>query len=261
MNAFRSIAIAGCVAALCGASAAVADQDPEFALSAGLEYMTGDYGTDVDIEDVYVPITATLDFRRVAFRLTVPYLSVRAPEGTIIIGPGGEPIPGPGEMTTNSGLGDIVGSVTVFDVIYSRRLGFALDLTGSVKFPTADETRSLGTGETDFAVRGDLLKFIDRLTLIGSAGYKFRGDPQGIDYKDVLMLSIGGSYKVSEQTKTGMFFDYRESSIAGNDSIRELSGFISRRIDTDWRFQAFLLTGFTDSGPQFGAGIQVKRTM
>jgi len=261
MNAIRFIAIAGCLAVSCGASVVAAEDDTRFELSAGMEYTTGDYGTDVDIEDLYVPITATLDFRKVAVHLTVPYLSVRAPEGTIIIGPGGEPIPGPGEMTTNSGLGDIVGSVTVFDVVRSRRLGLALDLTGSVKLPTADETKSLGTGETDYSLRADLLKFVDQLTLIGSAGYKVRGDPAGIDYDNVLTWSAGGSYKFSDQLKAGLFFDYRESSIAGNDPIRELSAFMSRRINGDWRLQVFALTGFTDSGPQWGAGFRVKRTM
>jgi len=261
MNKLRFILLTGCFTAWCGAAAVAAEDDTRFALSAGVEYTTGDYGTEVDIEDLYVPITATLDLRRVAFRLTVPYLSVRAPEGTIIEGPGGEPIPGTGALTTNSGLGDVVGSVTVFDVVRSRRLGIALDLTGSVKFATADETKSLGTGETDFAVRADLLKFVDRLTLIGSAGYKFRGDPAGVDYNDILTLSAGGSYKVSDQFKAGLFLDYRESSISGRDSVRELSGFMSRKINDDWRLQVFVLAGFTDSSPQWGAGLQIKRTM
>jgi hypothetical protein len=199
-----------------------------------------------------------MDFRRLSFRLTVPYLSVRAPEGTVITGPGGEPIPGTGDIVTNSGIGDVIASVTVLDVISNRRLGFAMDLTGKVKFGTADVDKGLGTGENDFTVQADLLKFADRFTWIGSIGYKFRGQPPGATLDDALLASAGGIYKFSGDTRAGMFFDYRESSI-GADPTQELSIFLSNRVSADWRLQAFVFTGFTDSGADWGAGLQVKR--
>ena len=101
-----------------------------------------------------------------ALRLTVPYLNVRAPEGTIITGPGGEPIPGEGPMTTNSGIGDVIAGITLYDVLSNRRLGFAMDLSAKVKLGTADETKGLGTGENDYTVQANFLKFLDKITLI-----------------------------------------------------------------------------------------------
>jgi len=236
------------------------DGNPKLALAVGTEYTTGDYGGDQDIEDFYVPVKAIADIGRVQFRLTVPWLSVSAPEGTIITGPGGEPIPGPGVMTTNSGLGDVVASATVRDVFSNRRLGLAMDLTGKVKFGTADESQGLGTGENDFAVQADLLKFAGSATFIGSLGYTFRGDPADFDLEDTLLASLGGTYAFARDVRGGLFFDYRESSI-GNDPIEELSAFVSRRFNDDWRLQFYVLTGFTDSGPQWGAGLQLKRTL
>src|SRR5210317_2429335 len=100
-----------------GVTAAATGDDPRLSIAAGAEYTTGGYGGDADIEDFYVPLKATVDFRRLSFRLTVPYLSVRAPEGTVITGPGGEPIPGTGDIVTNSGIGDVIGSITLHDVI------------------------------------------------------------------------------------------------------------------------------------------------
>jgi hypothetical protein len=183
---------------------------------------------------------------------------VRAPEGTVITGPGGEPVPGTGDIVTNSGIGDVIGSVTVFDVIRNRRLGFAMDLTGKVKFGTADVDKGLGTGENDFTVQADFLKFTDRITWIGSLGYRFRGQPPGATLDDALLASAGGIYKFNSDTRGGMFFDYRESSI-GADPTQELSVFLSNRLGTDWRVQAFVFRGFTDSGADWGAGLQVKR--
>jgi len=222
--------------------------------SAGLEYSSGTYGGDSDIEDLYLPLGFSLNLPRVSIDLTVPYLSISAPEGTTVIGPGGEPVPGTGQTVTESGLGDIVAGITVYDVLYSDRLGLALDLTGKVKFGTADETRGLGTGEQDFTVRTDLYKFFEQFTLLGSLGYKFRGDPDAVNLEDVLIASVGGIFYASDTARVGLILDYRESAIADGDAVKELSGFFSREFSNAWTLQFYLFTGFSDSSPDWGGG-------
>ena len=254
------VPLLGCLIMLHSVTSLAQSNDPKITLSMGTEITSGAYGGDVDIEDFYVPLTGTVDYGNVAFRLTVPYLTVDAPEGTIF-DPGGEPLPGSGAMSTESGLGDIIGSVTFFDVITSQRLGLAMDLTGKVKFGTADVDKGLGTGESDYTVQADFYKFVDQLTWLSSVGYKFRGDPTGIDLDNVLIASLGGIYKFTPDVNAGLFFDYRESSISGSDSIQELSGFVSRRLNEDWKVQVYALTGFTDSSPDWGAGLQIKRIL
>ena len=258
MKTVKTNLLLGSLVLLAGMATAGQGDDPRLSIAAGAEYTTGTYGGDADIEDFYVPLKATMDFRRLSFRLTVPYLSVTAPEGTVITGPGGEPIPGTGDIVTNSGIGDVIGSVTVYDVIRNRRLGLAMDLTGKVKFGTADVEKGLGTGENDFTVQADFLKFTDSITWIGSVGYKFRGQPRGATLDDSFLASAGGIYKVSVDTRAGMFFDYRESSI-GADAARELSLFVSNRVSDDWKLQAYVFKGFTDSSADWGGGFQVKR--
>jgi hypothetical protein len=164
-------------------------------------------------------------------------------------------------MTTESGLGDIIGSVTVYDVLRSSRMNIAMDLTGKVKFGTADEDKGLGTGKNDYTVQADVYKFMDDFTLLGSIGYRLRGDPEDIDLDNVLIASLGGIYWFTPDVSGGLFFDFRESAISGNDSIQELSAFVSRRISENWKLQFYALTGFTDSSPDWGGGIQVKRFM
>ena len=253
----KSLLLVGLVL-IAGLAAAGQGDGPRVSIAAGAEYSTGTYGGDADIEDFYVPVKATVDLRRLSFRLTMPYLSVRAPEGTVITGPGGEPIPGTGDIVTNSGIGDVIGSVTVYDVIRDRRLGFAMDVTGKVKFGTADVDKGLGTGENDFTVQADFLKFTDSITWTGSLGYKFRGQPPGAKLDDTLLASAGGIYKVSNDMRTGMFFDYRESSI-GADAAQELSLFVSNRVSADWKLQAYVFKGFTDGSADWGGGFQIKR--
>jgi hypothetical protein len=258
MKQVSSTSLLCCVMLLQSVTSVADDYDSVFTFSTGVDFTSGTYGGDVDIEEFYVPLTATADYGRVAFRLTVPYLSVAAPEGTVI-GPGGEPLPGSGELTTENGLGDIIGSVTFYDVINSRRLGLAMDLTGKVKFGTADENKGLGTGENDYSAQAQLYKFINDFTLMSSLGYKFHGDPAGYDLENVLMASLGGTYRFTTDVNGGLFFDYRESSISGNDSVQELSVFVSRRVGENWRLHVYGLTGFSDTSLDWGGGIQIKR--
>ena len=251
--------LVGCLLVSPVSALAAGAEYPKFAFMAATEYTTGTYGGDEDIEDIYVPLSGLVDMRRFSLKLTVPYLSVRAPEGTVVIGPGGEPIPGTGDVRTNSGLGDIIASATVYDVVYSRRLNFAIDINGRVKFGTADAEKGLGTGENDYSIRADFLKFGDRLTLIGSVGYKFRGDTAETNFENVVTGSIGGMYKFSPALKGGLFFDYREPTISGNESIQELSALLSTRVGENWRLQVYVMAGLTDTSLDWGTGIQMKR--
>lgn len=237
-----------------GGSSIADDSSVTTSWSTGVEYSSGTYGGDADIEDLYLPVGFSVNLPRVSFDLTVPYLSIRGPYGTTIIGPGGEPLPGTGEIVTESGLGDIVAGITVYDVLYSDRLGVALDLTGKVKFGTADETKGLGTGEQDFTLRTDLYKFFEQFVLLGSVGYKFRGDPEAVDLEDVLIASVGGIFYASDAARVGLILDYRESAIADGDAVTELSGFFSRELSDDWALQFYVFTGFSDSSPDWGGG-------
>jgi hypothetical protein len=117
MKVASLVALTACLIMIHSVVLAAESDDARFTVSAAAEYTTGTYGGDAVIEDIYVPLSGTMDLRRFSLRLTVPYLSVRAPEGTIIVGPDGEPIRGTGDRSTNSGPGDIIASTTVFDVV------------------------------------------------------------------------------------------------------------------------------------------------
>lgn len=240
------------LAAVPGTAAAEA---PRFSLGAGAEYTTGDYGGDESVDEFYLPVTATLDFERVSLRLTVPFLSVRAPELTTITGPGGQPVIGEGPRKTESGLGDVLASVTVFDVLTAGGGDFALDLTGKIKFGTADEDKGLGTGEQDYSLQADLFRFFDKATLMGTAGYSFRGDPEGYDLDDTFFASVGASYLVTDRSRVGAFFDFRDASVPDTDNIQELSAWVSTRMGERGHAQFYVLTGFGDSSPDWGGGL------
>ena len=66
-------------------------------LSTGLEYSTGTYGGEDDIEEFYVPLTFNINTDRIGFSLSVPFLSVRAPAGIVT---DGQAVPREGDIAT-----------------------------------------------------------------------------------------------------------------------------------------------------------------
>lgn len=232
--------------------------DSGISLSTGIEYSSGGYGGTDDIEEIYVPVTGIFSFDRVAVSVTAPFLSVSAPSGTTVTEPGGEPVPGSGAMVTESGLGDVVIGLTVYDIFLDVDRGIALDITGKVKVGTADTDKGLGTGEQDYLLRADMYKFFDQFTLMGSAGYKVRGDPTGVDLENSLLGSIGGSYALSDKASVGLIYDYRVSSFQDGDPLSEATVFSMHRLTDSWNLQLYAFAGFSDSSPDWGAGVYLS---
>ncbi len=232
---------------LVGGYATAQTDGPIIRISTGIEYTSGEYGGTGDIEDLYVPFTVRFDYSRLGFRLTIPYLRVTAPADAIA--------PGPDASTTEGGLGDVIAGVTLYDAFVSATGNVVVDVSGKVKFGTADVDKGLGTGENDYTLQLNGYRFFDRFTLQGSAGYKLRGDPPGVELKDVFLGSVGGAFSASGRTRLGIFYDYREASLSGFDAPQELSGFASFRLNDRWRLEVYALTGFGDSSPDWGGGM------
>ena len=101
-----------------------------------------------------------------------------------------------------------------------------------------------------------MYKFTERGALVGTFGYKVRGEPAGVTLYDVFVGSVGGLVDIGIKSRFGLFYDYREASLLNGDPLRELSVFGSHDLGRAWRMQYYLFTGFTDSGPDWGGGVQ-----
>lgn len=232
-----------------------ASSSGNFQVSVGTEFATGEYGGDRSVDELYVPVTGWYRTDRISLRLTVPYLRVDGPAGTIIEGPGGQPIPGDGPDVTESGLGDVVLGMTLYDAWNNRNGDLALDLGGSVKLGTADEDKGLGTGQTDFTLQADLLKFLPGFTAIGTVGYVFRGDPDAFTLDDGMIASVGGfSNAGSGGMQVGAFLDYRQASYEFNDDRLEALGMLGWRMK-GWGAFLTASVGLSDSAPDWSLGL------
>jgi hypothetical protein len=245
------------VAAL-GAAACGIVHAEGLSLATGFDYTSGKYGGTVDTDILYVPFIAKYETGPWALKLTVPYIHITGPGN--VVGAGADRVTLPGAATerrTESGLGDIVASA-FYNVLSERRSGLGVDLGAKVKFGTADETRGLGTGQNDYSLQADLYKPLDeKLSLFGSLGHRWYGDPPGVDLKNVFYWAIGGAYRVSATTSAGVAYDYRPAITTGGGEISELTAFVTRRLSREWKLQPYLVLGFGRASPDWGAGAQI----
>ena len=255
---------------LCGYSATIAE--PVIQLSTGVDYSSGDYGAAEDTTIYELPFTARLRAGNWSFRARVPYVSVEGPGGVV---PGGEDDSGgnsgPGSVNSGSGNnnGGSGGSTTTSSVSESG-LGdislsatwshdFAnstyLDLTGRASLPTGDETKDLGTGETDFTLSGEFGRDFDGGGVYAFGGYKQRG---GTLRENGALAGLGGYGRVGNGTLIGVDATWSEASRTGLDDSAEITAYTSFRVSDDVRLSLYALTGLTDNSPDFGAGLSLS---
>jgi hypothetical protein len=268
---------------LIGAPAAHAatTDNGQFSLSAGADYSSGKYGTTSTTDIWSVPFTAEYQSSNWTFKLVVPYINVSGPGNVIpgvgktnngnphgrglghlvggIVSPGGT---GTGTTTTSgsaSGLGDVVASAG-YQVFTSSDQTFGVDLTGKVKFGTADENKGLGTGKNDYGLSLDTYKVLGNTTVFGGVGWMKYGSSQYIKLKNGFNANVGAEYKLSTSDSIGAYYYYRERIAEGGAPQSELSGYWNHKLGDSWRLQAYVMGGFADGSPDYGAGASLKYT-
>lgn len=238
--------------AACAYQMATAADSKPFSLSTGFDYSSGKYGGSTSTDILYIPVIAKYDTGAWSLKLTVPYISITGP-GNVIKDIGAIRTVGGTTHTTESGLGDVVAAAT-FNVFSGGPSDPIVDLTGKVKFGTADSNKGLGTGKNDYAAQVDIYKGIDRFTVFGSAGYKVLGSPTGITLNNVFYGSLGGGYKLNELTSAGLIMDLREKASATGSEQRELTAYLTHKYSNTWKAQGYVVKGFANGSPDWEMG-------
>lgn len=242
------------LAAALACSTGFAADDAKYSLTAGFDYTTGSYGESQDTTITQIPVTGKYESGPWTFGLTIPWIQVDGP-GNVTRDMGrfrGRTTTG---TRTQSGIGDIIASTTYN--LFSTADGRALDLTGKIKFGTADETKGLGTGENDLYVQVDAYRTIDRFAPFATLGYRFLGDPPRIDLRDVFYASIGGGYKLDDIRSVGLMWYGQEKSTSSGSPQSEVTGFYTHKLSREWKAQLYGLLGLADGSPDMGLGATV----
>ncbi len=249
--------VIGIIGAAAGISMPAYAQD--FTASAGVEYTTGDYGGGSETDVLYVPISLGLETDDWFVRASLPWLSLSGP-GVFL----GEDLPlvrrrdgqGRADGDEVSGFGDLSLSVgRSFDL--DAEGNWLLDITGRVKFATADVADGLSTGEMDYSLALDLTRNIGNWSVFGGGGYRINGDSATRALNDTAFASVGTAYYMASGASWGTALDFSQAATAGTDDALEVSSWFSFKLNDSTRLQAYGLFGLTDGGPDYGGGLRL----
>jgi hypothetical protein len=210
-------------------------------LSSG--YMSGDFGTPTTSR--LFTLTPTLGYvaSRHDLSITVPYLALTNETG--------------GASSTETGLGDIIGRAGAV-LVPQNPSGLSVNGAVAVKFPTADESRGLGSGETDYGVYASVHQRLQAFKLSVMAGYLRTGDPPGLDYRDGFSFGIGVARSFSRTTLYGAF-EQRQAVSSGFANPQEVSAGFFHLLNADYAVKGQVFFGLTHGGPDGGATLGVVR--
>ncbi len=219
-------------------------------------YLTGDYGLDRRTDIYYGSVVIKRYLSKGDITLTVPYLDIPSNGVTFI---GGTP-EADTSVTGGSGLGDIILKGRYYAVEQDGPLPF-IDLVGSIKFPTADEDKGLGTGEFDFTA---LSEFTWRLgdspwIALAELGYTFVGKMPGVDMKNRWLYSVGLAYEVDSAITLSGYLDGRTAIFEGEENPLSVLLMGQYKFRPDLRLDTLFEFGLTDGSPDFGVTLGLRK--
>ncbi len=250
-------------AAFCAALLAPAARGEDWKFSSSFNFDTGKYGGGDRIDSVYIPFTLKRYYTEGDIAVTVPYL--RQSSTGQVTRVGGSPMRavrgGGGVLTSSeSGPGDILVRGT-YIVQNEGPRSCDLSLAGTLKLPTANKNKGLGTGELDEGVGVEFAKKVSPgWTVLADGYYTIIGDTSGIDFNNQLSFDAGFSRRLREDLWLTALYATRSALLDGNADPRELSGTLDYRAADGKHYFCGLLLGLSDGSPEtgFSAGFSLK---
>ena len=249
---------------------------PTYSVGLGFEFASGDYGTGVRTDSVYMPLTVTVrPAERLDFSLEVPYVyqSSSAVVAGQFMGMQGQAMGaqavmaamGSGMRTSasaatvgnsQSGLGDI--KLRAGYVLYTEEKYIpAIRPNFYVKFPTADKNKFLGTGEFDGGLAVELTKWFGKWFADGEIGYAFQGKSSVLAVKDYLYYYAGCGYQVTDRFRTMLLLKGSTPTVEGASALLELRLRAKYQITSHTGIDGYLSKGLATDSPEYGMGLAV----
>jgi hypothetical protein len=206
-------------------------------------YKTGSFGTPTKYELFYLSpalgyVTPSYDVS-----ITIPYLFTTNTTA--------------GHSITEKGIGDIYlhGGYLFLPETYN---GYSLYGAVSVKLPTADKNKGLGTGETDYGGFLGAGKRIGQNRFTLSTGYIFVGSPAGVSFNNVYVYDIGYA-RIFARTELMVWYEGREAMVSGAKNPQEINVGFFHILNKDYSIKGSTFVGLNNGGPDFGLNLGLVR--
>ena len=206
-------------------------------------YKTGSFGTPTT-SDLF-SLTPTLGYvaPRYDVSIAIPYLFLTNKTA--------------GQSTTEDGIGDIYlhGGYVFIPEIDD---GYSLYGSLSLKLPTADKDKGLGTGETDYGGYLSAGKRFGQNRVTLSAGYIIVGSPSGFNYNNVYVIDIGYA-RIFSLTEVLVWYEARGAVVSGAKNPQEINVGFFHILSKDYSIKGSTFVGLNNGGPDFGINLGLVR--
>lgn len=249
------------------------DKPQTASISLGAEFASGKYGADTTIRSVYMPLIATWSPNdRFDIGIEVPFIYQSSSNVTTSLynssqaatavnltakgGPGGNSSASGSSGSSVSGLGDIIMRLGVIALLEGDK---APQLRPSlfVKFPTANKSDGLGTGEFDAGGGLEAAKWFGDLHLTGEALYTWQGKADGFGLKNYFSYTAGVGYQLTKNLEPMLVVKGATAPSSYSGSLLEARARVIWTINDTTSLDLYGSKGVADSSPDYGGGLSV----
>lgn len=231
---------------------------PTISFSATQLFSRGDYGLDVDTEMHATIFKARYSTHQWGASISIPYLDITGPATGIYEDfDTGELFILTIDDDNRKGIGDTVVSLDRV-IAHNNREGAKFRLGASIKLPTGDEYKRLGSGELDFSLfaKGRLRR--RNSVFNAQVGYQVMGDTEYTNYRNRIFITAGLFHHLERRLGVGASWRFKQASLEGGEDQKSISAFASRKLNKSWNAAFRLNRGLTDAVAKFSAGIQLS---
>jgi hypothetical protein len=248
--------------------------DSSYSVGLGFEYASGDYGTGISTDFVYVPFTVAIyPTKRLDFSLEIPYLYQSS--SAVVAGTfrGMQQSSVPGSMSVLGAMGRGLTNAPAANVGNSQsgpgdmtfRAGYIAVVEGEylpgirpnfyVKFPTADKNKFLGTGAFDEGLAMEFSKWFGSWLADGELGYTFQGKSTVLAVKDYIYYDAGVGYQLTEHFRPMLVLKGSTPRAEGASAQLETRLRAKYQLTEHTGLDGYLSKGITKASPDYGTGL------
>lgn len=253
-------AMLGTLIVLHTVNALAAQPQPILSLGLGLEYATGDYGTDETTDTYTMPLT--VDYypsEKLDFELVAPFVHQNNSNVVVLSGSHGHGMSGQRtsqRSDSQSGLGDV--NLTVgYNLIMENAQTPLVRPLAYVKLPTGDADKALGTGSLDVGPGIGLSKTFSGWITYGELFYIVSGDSDEFDTQNYWNYTLSLSYDVTDELRPGIALKGNTAAFENADDTQSLEFNLKYWPVNRIRLEAYVSLGMTDASSDYGTGAAV----
>ncbi|WP_156678132.1 hypothetical protein [Sphingomonas profundi] len=230
-----------------------------FGVSLGTSVAGGNFGTGQRSTLWSTAVGARYAIGSLRLTASLPYLHIRG-RGSIFSGIDGTPLivsgGTPGRKVTNKGVGDLT-----LGAAYTLPTGEGkpeIEFSGRVKIPTAEESRRISSGKTDYSAGLQVTQPIGRFAPFASVTYRVFGDPAAINLRNGFAASTGTSFSLGERAIGLVSYHYaRAATRLVRDSHELFAGASTKLPGSEVRATVFGTGGLSKGAAAASGGVSL----